>query len=61
MSVLKEALAIVGDRKIETEASGNVTLDTVRAIGETGVQFISTGSTTHSVTALDISLGIKTV
>lgn len=59
--MLKDALAIIGERKVETEASGNVTLETVRAIGQTGVQFISTGSTTHSVTALDISLGIKTV
>jgi nicotinate-nucleotide pyrophosphorylase (carboxylating) len=38
------------------EASGNVTLDNVRAIAETGVDYISTGSVTHSVKALDISL-----
>ncbi|KAL6772319.1 NIC2 [Auxenochlorella protothecoides x Auxenochlorella symbiontica] len=60
VSLLREALALIGNRRVETEASGNVTLDTVRVIAETGVQFISTGSTTHSVTALDISLNIKT-
>jgi nicotinate-nucleotide pyrophosphorylase (carboxylating) len=38
------------------EASGNVTLETVQAIAETGVDFISSGSLTHSVKALDISL-----
>lgn len=47
-------------RQVETEASGNVTLDTVRAIAETGVQFISCGALTHSVKALDISLNIET-
>ena len=56
VSVLEEALKMIGDRAVETEASGNVTLATVRDIAKTGVQFISTGSVTHSVTALDISL-----
>ena len=56
VSMLEEALKLIGDRKVETEASGNVTLATVREIAKTGVQFISTGSVTHSVTALDISL-----
>jgi nicotinate-nucleotide pyrophosphorylase (carboxylating) len=41
------------------EASGGVTLDTVRAIAETGVDRISVGALTHSVKALDISLEIK--
>lgn len=39
-----------------TEASGGVTEATVRAIAETGVDFISVGALTHSVTALDIGL-----
>jgi len=56
VSLLEEALRMIGDRTVETEASGNVTLATVRDIARTGVQFISTGSVTHSVTALDISL-----
>lgn len=60
VSLLQQAVGLIGDRKVETEASGNVTLDTVRQIAETGVQFISTGSTTHSVTAFDISLKIQT-
>ncbi|GAB4820931.1 hypothetical protein N2152v2_007977 [Parachlorella kessleri] len=60
VSLLREAMVLIGDRQIETEASGNVTLETVRVIAETGVQFISCGALTHSVTALDISLNIET-
>jgi len=41
---------------VELEASGNVTLETVGAIAQTGVDFISSGSLTHSVKALDISM-----
>jgi nicotinate-nucleotide pyrophosphorylase (carboxylating) len=40
----------------ETEASGGVSLDTVRAIASTGVDFISVGALTHSAPALDLSL-----
>ena len=46
--------AIAGRAK--TEASGGVTLHTVRAIAETGVDYISVGALTHSVRALDIGL-----
>lgn len=60
VSLLEEALRVIGERRIETEASGNVTLATIRHIAKTGVDFISTGSITHSVTALDISLLIQT-
>lgn len=45
--------------KVPLEASGNVTLDNVRAIAETGVNFISVGALTHSVHAADISLLIQ--
>lgn len=45
--------------RFETEASGNVTLATVPAIAATGVDYISSGALTHSVTALDISLKIE--
>ena len=45
---------------IETEASGNVTLQSIRAIAATGVTYVSVGALTHSVTALDISLNIDT-
>jgi nicotinate-nucleotide pyrophosphorylase (carboxylating) len=38
------------------EASGNVTLETVRAIAETGVAVISIGAITHSAACLDIGL-----
>lgn len=44
---------------IPLEASGNVSLETVRAIAETGVDYISVGKLTHSVTALDISFLLK--
>ena len=43
----------------ETEASGGVNLSTVKAIAETGVDFISVGALTHSVTGLDISLEVE--
>ncbi len=43
---------------VPLEASGGVTLDTVRSIAETGVDRISVGALTHSVTALDISMRI---
>jgi nicotinate-nucleotide pyrophosphorylase (carboxylating) len=39
-----------------TEASGGVKLDTVRAIAETGVNWISVGALTHSAPALDLAL-----
>ena len=41
-----------------TEASGNVTLETVRSVAETGVDIISVGALTHSARALDISLDL---
>jgi nicotinate-nucleotide pyrophosphorylase (carboxylating) len=52
---MRRAVQLV-DGRVKLEASGNVTLDTVRAIAETGVDYISTGAVTHSVVALDISL-----
>jgi len=42
--------------KIKLEASGNVTLDTVRQIAETGVDYISSGTLTHSAKVFDVSL-----
>jgi nicotinate-nucleotide pyrophosphorylase (carboxylating) len=52
---LRAIVARVGGRA-ELEASGNVTLDTIRAAAETGVAFISVGAITHSAPALDLSL-----
>jgi len=46
--------------RVEVEASGNVTLSTVRKVAETGVDFISVGALTHSVSALDLSLEYRT-
>lgn len=43
-------------RRVELEASGSITLDTIRAVAETGVERISTGALTHSVHALDLSM-----
>ncbi|MBI2832598.1 MAG: carboxylating nicotinate-nucleotide diphosphorylase [Chloroflexi bacterium] len=45
--------------KAKIEASGGVTLDNVRAVAETGVDFISVGALTHSPKALDISLEVE--
>jgi nicotinate-nucleotide pyrophosphorylase (carboxylating) len=45
--------------KILTEASGGITLDNVRLVAETGVDYISVGALTHSVRALDISLEME--
>ena len=45
-----------GKRRVELEASGGITLETIRAVAETGVERISTGALTHSVHALDLSM-----
>ncbi|HMO51952.1 MAG TPA: carboxylating nicotinate-nucleotide diphosphorylase [Kiritimatiellia bacterium] len=55
LATMRSAVARINGRA-RTEASGNVRLDNVRAIAETGVDSISIGALTHSVTALDISL-----
>jgi nicotinate-nucleotide pyrophosphorylase (carboxylating) len=52
---MREAVRIAGDRA-ELEASGGVSLETVRGIAETGVHRISIGSLTKDVQALDLSL-----
>jgi nicotinate-nucleotide pyrophosphorylase (carboxylating) len=52
---LRRAVQIVGGRA-ELEASGGITLDGVRAVAETGVDYISVGALTHSAPALDVSL-----
>lgn len=50
----KEAVKLV-DGKYETESSGGITLENLRAYGEAGVDFISVGALTHSVKGLDMS------
>jgi nicotinate-nucleotide pyrophosphorylase (carboxylating) len=52
---LRQAVRLVAGRAL-TEASGGVTLKTVRAIAATGVDYISVGAITHSVRAVDIGL-----
>jgi nicotinate-nucleotide pyrophosphorylase (carboxylating) len=54
---MREARAITGDTVI-LEASGGVTLETVRAIAESGVDLISVGALTHSARAIDLSMRI---
>jgi nicotinate-nucleotide pyrophosphorylase (carboxylating) len=55
VSTLRQAVALAKGRAV-LEASGNVTLSTVRAIAETGVDRISSGAITHSAPSLDIGL-----
>ena len=55
VTLLKSAVDRVGGRTV-TEASGGVTLDTVRQVAETGVDLISVGSLTHSAPNLDVGL-----
>jgi len=52
---LRQAVQLVDNRAV-TEASGGVNLDTVRAIAETGVNWISVGALTHSAPSLDLAL-----
>ncbi|MBN1583626.1 MAG: carboxylating nicotinate-nucleotide diphosphorylase, partial [Anaerolineae bacterium] len=47
------------DGRVPLEASGGITVETLRTVAETGVDFISVGALTHSVTALDISLEVE--
>ena len=60
---LSEAVALrdrlYPGREVELEASGGITLETVRAIAETGVDRISVGGLTHSVRSLDIGLDVE--
>jgi nicotinate-nucleotide pyrophosphorylase (carboxylating) len=57
-SQLRAAVAQVAGRS-ELEASGGVTLQTLRAVAETGVEWISLGALTHSAPALDLSLTLE--
>jgi nicotinate-nucleotide pyrophosphorylase (carboxylating) len=55
---MRQAVRLVGGRAL-IEASGGITLDNVRAVAETGVNFISVGALTHSAKAMDISLELE--
>jgi nicotinate-nucleotide pyrophosphorylase (carboxylating) len=52
---LKKAVAII-DKRFETEASGGITEENIRAYAETGVDYISVGALTHQIKSLDMSL-----
>jgi nicotinate-nucleotide pyrophosphorylase (carboxylating) len=56
--VLREAVALVGGR-VPTEASGGVTLETIRAKAQTGVAYVSVGRITQSAPAADIGLDFE--
>jgi nicotinate-nucleotide pyrophosphorylase (carboxylating) len=49
------AAVLMTDGRAQLEASGNITLETVRRVAETGVDFISVGALTHSARTLDVS------
>jgi len=55
IETMRQAVGLAAGR-VPLEASGNMTLDRVRAVAETGVDFISVGALTHSAKAIDISL-----
>jgi nicotinate-nucleotide pyrophosphorylase (carboxylating) len=55
---MRKAVGII-NKQFEVEASGGITLDTVRTYAETGVDFISVGALTHSFKSLDLSLKKK--
>jgi len=54
-TMMKEAVALIGG-KVQTEASGGITDETITAVAECGVDFISVGALTHSIKSMDISL-----
>lgn len=58
LDMMQKAVTII-DGKIKVEASGNMTLSRIAEVAKTGVDFISVGTLTHSVTALDISMLIE--
>lgn len=53
--MMREAVAMIGG-KYETEASGGITEETIRAVAECGVDYISVGALTHSIKSMDLSL-----
>jgi len=58
LDAMRKAVALVAGRLV-IEASGGITLDSAAAIAETGVDYLSSGSITHSVQNLDIGLDIE--
>lgn len=58
IKLMKEAVNLINGKCL-VEASGNINLENVKEVAETGVDFISVGALTHSVKALDISLEVE--
>jgi nicotinate-nucleotide pyrophosphorylase (carboxylating) len=58
ISTIAEAVKIINGRA-KIEASGNMSIDRIKEIAITGVDYISIGALTHSVKALDISMNIE--
>ena len=56
--MMKKAVTLINGKCL-VEASGNINIDNVKEVAETGVDFISVGALTHSVKALDISLEVE--
>lgn len=59
LSLLREAVQLNTPKRCELEASGGVDLTTIRAIAETGVDYISVGAMTKSLLAIDLSLLVE--
>jgi nicotinate-nucleotide pyrophosphorylase (carboxylating) len=57
LTMMREAVTVTAGRA-KLEVSGNVTLDTIRPIAETGVDYISVGALTKNVRAIDLSMRI---
>jgi len=57
---LRGAVTLIGGR-VPTEASGGVRLDTIKAIAQTGVTYISVGRLTQSAPAVDIGLDFRAI
>jgi len=55
--LLEKAIALI-DKRFETEASGGITMETIKEFAATGVDFISVGALTHSSKSLDLSLRV---
>jgi nicotinate-nucleotide pyrophosphorylase (carboxylating) len=58
IDMMKKAVQLINGKCL-VEASGNINLDNVKEVAETGVDFISVGALTHSIKALDISLEVE--
>ncbi len=61
IDTMKEAVRRAKGHRVVLEASGNATLERVRAMAETGVQFVSVGALTHSAQAIDMTMLIEHV